>query len=108
MGLVEVPIACTLDGDAAGDRLEEWRAALAVVDEVQVSEQVARLRMPGDDEAFLRLVDLAEREKQCCAFFEFSIDLDGERRWLRIGVPEEAAGILTAFVASVTDNSGRR
>jgi hypothetical protein len=102
IGLVKVPIACSLDAEAVGDRLEEWRAAFALVDEVRVTEQVARLRLTGDDEALLRVVDLAEREKQCCPFFAFSIDLDGERRWLRIAVPEEAAGVLTGFIASLT------
>jgi hypothetical protein len=103
---VKVPIACTLSTNAAEDRLGEWQAAYALVDEVDAAPCVVRLRLSDDDQALLHVVDLAQREKQCCAFFDFSIELDGSRRWLRITVPEEASDVLAAFADSMTISSG--
>jgi hypothetical protein len=43
--------------------------------------------------------DLAQREKACCSFFEFSIELDVASWWLVIRVPPEAAPVLADFAA---------
>jgi hypothetical protein len=96
--VVDVPVACTLSSSDATERLAEWRLLLSSgVDRTEVGETVARFRLVGDDDALVAVVDLAEREKACCSFFEFAIELDGARRWLRVGVPPdspEAAAVL--------------
>jgi len=97
---MKVPIACSLTADGAKDRVAEWRDALATdVEQVEVGGTVARLRLRSGDEALGRIVDLAEREQECCPFFGFSIDLVHGERWLRISVPDDGATILDDLVS---------
>jgi hypothetical protein len=93
--VTHVPIACTLSEAAAVDRVDEWRDFLrTAVVTTEAGETTGRaLLKPGDD-VLLRAVDLAEREKACCAFFEFSVALDDRGRWLTIAVPPDATAIL--------------
>ena len=99
--MTRIPIACTLTPEAAEDRVGEWRRFLTahtdVVDHRSPTEVAVRLR-PGDD-ALLAAADMARREKACCSFFTFSIALAADARWLRVAVPEDAAPILSDFVA---------
>lgn len=53
-----------------------------------------RIRLGPSTEDLLVAVDLAEREKACCEFFQFSIELGPDVRWLVMGVPPEAIGVL--------------
>lgn len=100
--MVKVPIACTLTADDAGDRVEEWRAFLASdIEAVDGRPPDARLRLREGDDVLLRAVDLAEREKSCCSFFRFSVQLDEGRRWLRVEVPEDASAILGDLLSLV-------
>lgn len=90
-----VPIACTLTLDDAGVRIEEWRRFLSgsnVVADRASGEQL-RIRLGPSTEVLLAAVDLAEREKVCCEFFQLSIELGPDTRWLVIGVPPEAISV---------------
>jgi hypothetical protein len=100
-GVARVPIACTLTEEAAVDRVDEWRQFLgaSVVATEKSDPASARLLLDGGDDVLLRAVDLAEREKDCCAFFDFGVDLDERGRWLTIGVPADAAPILEQLLA---------
>jgi hypothetical protein len=96
---VRVPIACTLTSDDASARIEEWRRFLNgpdVAGERMSCEQL-RIRLGQSTEVLLVAVDLAEREKACCEFFQFSIELGPESRWLAIDVPPEAVGVIYDF-----------
>jgi hypothetical protein len=93
--VAKIPIACTLSEDAAVDRLEEWRQFLRTGVVTTDSEDVtARVLLKSDNGVLLQAVDLAEREKACCSFFDFGIALDDRGRWLTIAVPPDAAPIL--------------
>jgi hypothetical protein len=96
---VRVPIACTLATDDASDRIEEWRRFLNRSDVVadRTSGEQLRIRLGPLKEDLLAAVDLAERERACCEFFQFSVELGPESRWLVVGVPPEAIGILDDF-----------
>ena len=65
------------------------------------SEARARFRLGGSAEDLLVAVDLARREKECCAFFDFSVEVGTDACWLVAGVPYEAARVLTDFVRLV-------
>jgi hypothetical protein len=43
-------------------------------------------------------VALAQREKECCPFFDVSLALDADKRTLVLAVPEGAEDVLAAFV----------
>ncbi len=104
MRVTKIPIACSLTPDAVVDRMEEWRFLLStMVIRVERAPNQATLTL-GDGDALLMATDLAEREKACCPFFEFSIELEGLERRLLIGVPTEAEEILTELLAVTQPN----
>jgi len=93
------PIACTLTADAAVDRMAEWKALLStMVERVDVVTTRATLTLVGGTEALVAAADLAERERACCAFFRFSLELDGSGTRLLIEVPPDAQAILTGLL----------
>ncbi len=98
---MQVPIACTLTTDAAGGRIEEWRRFLAqhTAAVERTSDRRLRVRLTDTDRALQGAVDLARREKACCAFFEFSISVGADASWLCVEVPSDAVAILTEFAS---------
>lgn len=93
-----VPIACTLTANDVPARLAEWKAfARESILSCDIEPLSARLRLTPGDGALLAAVSLAQREKACCAFFEFSIALDDGDRWLCVSVPEGAGETLAGF-----------
>ncbi len=98
--MTRVPIACTLTAAEVDDRVGEWRELLARgVEERRLEGTVAHLRLVPGDDILVTAVDLAQREKTCCGFFSFSIEVDSSARWLRVEVPADAATILADLVA---------
>ena len=101
---VEVPIACSLDAAALGERAEEWRALVrAAVVSVSSDDTSVRLELRPTDAALTDAVGLAQREKQCCPFFEVSLVLDADRRTLVLAVPDGAQQVVAAFAALLSD-----
>ena len=97
---MRVPIACTLTAEEQPDRLGEWKAFLGThVESAELAPTEARLKLRAGDKAFTTAADLALREKQCCAFFEFNLRLDTDGRWMTIGVPDDAAPILADLLS---------
>jgi anti-sigma-K factor RskA len=95
-----VPVACSLDGAALGERAEEWRALVAAsVTAVEAGALTVRLVLRDSDGALTAAVALAQREKRCCAFFDVSIALEADRRTLVLAVPDGAEEAMAAFVA---------
>jgi hypothetical protein len=98
---MRIPIACTLTSQSAAARLEEWRSFFA--QSIDVAERIddvhLRVRLNGSTEDLEAAVDLARREKACCAFFVFSIEVEADASWLSVTVPPDAAEILAGFVS---------
>ncbi len=96
--MTQIPIACTLsdaDKNTRGDEWGQFRAANVV--EVIRTATSARMRLKDGNEVILNAIDLARREKACCAFFEFRLELLPDEVWLEVGAPVEAAAILDAL-----------
>ncbi len=93
-----VPIACTLTADDLPTRVNEWKSFVRdwVLDREEGSLS-ARLRLAPGDEALVAAVSLAQREKECCAFFEFAVAIEADTRWLCVSVPEGAESTLASF-----------
>jgi len=92
--VTKVPIACTLTVDAAVDRVAEWKELLSTaVDRVDHDANHATLTMLGTKD-LVAVTELAERERLCCSFFQFSIEVDETETRLHIVVPSEAEPIL--------------
>jgi len=97
--VTKAPIACTLTSDAVVDRVAEWRDLLSRrVRRIDHDKNHATLVLLGT-EALLVAAELAERERVCCSFFQFSIELDGTETRLRVGVPAEAEPVLRELIA---------
>jgi hypothetical protein len=93
------PIACSLDASSLGSRAEEWRALVAwSVSSAEVDGRAVRLVLRDTDADLTAAVALAQREKECCPFFNVSITIEADRRTLVLAVPEGAEDMLAAFV----------
>ena len=93
----EVPIACSLDAASFRERAEEWR--VLAISSVQIAGTAVRLVLGPSDTDLIAAVALAQREKECCPFFEVSVELQADRRTLVLAVPDGAEEVLDAFVA---------
>ena len=95
----QIPIACSLTSDDAAVRGDEWRTFVANdVTEVARGATGARLQLREGADTLLTAVDLSRREKACCPFFEFSLDLLSDGIWLVVRAPEDAAPVLDALL----------
>ncbi len=65
---------------------------------MEVDDRVVRLVLRDSDAALTTAVALAQREKECCPFFDVSLTLEADRRTLLLAVPEGAQDVLAAFV----------
>lgn len=101
------PIACSLDAAGYDDRITEWRAfgrsSVTATDHVGT---VARFKLADGDSVLATAASLAQREKECCPFFAFSIELEPAERWLKASVPPDAIETLSSFVALLQTPSG--
>jgi hypothetical protein len=94
------PIACSLNAGSFQARADEWRALLASsVASLEADDRAVRLELRDSDAALTAAVALAQREKECCAFFDVSLKLEADRRTLVLAVPDGAREALAAFVA---------
>jgi hypothetical protein len=101
------PIACSLDAVSFRERAGEWRAFMASsVVSVQAGDTAVRLELRETEAALTAAVDLAQREKRCCAFFDVSIVVEADRRTLVMAVPDGAEDVLASFVL-LLGSSGR-
>jgi anti-sigma-K factor RskA len=97
------PIACSLDAGSLADRVEEWRALVAtLVVAVEAEPAAVHLVLESSETALVAAVELAQREKQCCPFFDVVIDIGVERRTLSLRVPDGAEEAMATFVAMLT------
>ncbi len=98
---MQIPIACNLDVPAATDRIEEWRNALrtSVTAAIRTAPGRVELRLANGPTAAGHLVDLARREKACCEFFTFTVEIEAEGATMVVQVPDHATAVLDDFVS---------
>ena len=98
---MEIPIACTLQHASARAQADEWRGLLARL--VERSERIApdalRLWLKAEPEELAELISLAQRERACCGFFRFSLEIDAGAVIFLVGVPQGAVVVLDDFAA---------
>ncbi len=90
----DAPVACSLDGPAASDRIRQWQALLAGADREPIADGI-KLTMPSDRAA--HVAGLAAAEQQCCPFFDFRLHLAGQQVHLEVRGPAEATTMLTGL-----------
>jgi hypothetical protein len=98
---VKIPIACTLKPGDARAQLGAWQELLRRV--VDDSERISpnRLDLSLSPNADIGpVIDLAQCEVACCAFFSFTIEIQADRLVLAVEVPNDAIEILDQLVLS--------
>ena len=80
------------------ERIAEWRTFYrSSVTSLESSGSALRLQLKETDGALVAAADLSQREKKCCAFFQFAVTLGSDARWLVISVPDGAEETLSTF-----------
>jgi hypothetical protein len=75
--------ACTLDAPQLRERLREWRALRDAAGAIEPIVGGARLVL-SSDEPMGAVADLVARESECCAFYAFTLRIEGPTRQLEI------------------------
>ena len=94
------PVVCTLEEEARPVREAEFRDLLS--ESLIASERIERglrLRFRADEGVEDKVRDLARREKECCAFFEFHVVCEGDRVRLDWRGPEGAQELFDVVQA---------
>ena len=92
-----IPIACSLDEQARGRRVEDWRTAARTF--VVAREPVdGGLRLALRREAPIGfLAELAAAEQACCPFFAFTLTIDARGSALEVRAPADASAMVEAL-----------
>jgi hypothetical protein len=97
-------LSVSLTGWEQADRGNEFAAilkrGLLTREETDRGMRLRFRRSPGLHED---LSDLTRREKECCAFFEFSIEVSDQELVLEVGAPPEARPMVERLFAEATD-----
>jgi MerR family transcriptional regulator, copper efflux regulator len=92
----DVPIACTLSGDAMPGRMEDWQRVLRFVRDRGPVAGGVRLELdpsvPLDD-----VVRLVAAEQKCCRFFSFAVTVDERGIGLEVRAPDDALPVVHAL-----------
>ena len=95
-----IPIVCSLTGSELADRGNEFAAILGrgllAREETLDGIRLRFRRSPGLQED---LAELTSREKECCPFFDFRIQVAGEELVLEVGAPPEARPMVDRLFA---------
>jgi DNA-binding transcriptional MerR regulator len=96
-----VPVGCTLNGDGQAARHAEWADLLGRATGRSDTGCGADITFPADPDLAGRLAALAAREKQCCTFFAFTLDLTAAGSvTLHVRAPQEAGALVAGLLAA--------
>ncbi|MFG2336216.1 MerR family transcriptional regulator [Streptomyces yangpuensis] len=90
----EAPVACTLGVAELGERTARWQALIARSTGREEITDGVRLLFPGAPELAAELAALAAAEQDCCAFFDFTLNLAPTHLTLTVRAPEATAPLL--------------
>ena len=93
----ETPIACTLDGGAMPQRINDWRAILAYSTGCAANDGSVRVAF-ADSVPITQLAELVAAEQRCCSFIQFSITVDQRGIGLEAVAPTDALPIVFALL----------
>ena len=91
--------ACTLPTVERPLRLAEFDSVFALATSVEYDGRTARLHLSGLPALREAVVDLTNRESQCCSFFAFTVDGTESEVDLTIAAPVQHEEIVAALVA---------
>lgn len=93
-----VPIACSLEGDDARRRSQEWKVLIRHHLEVARSDQHLTIRFKASDMLRADLTRLVVAERRCCGFVAWELDDRGDEILLSVsGDPIGVKAMAEAF-----------
>ncbi len=96
---MDVPVTCRLNEATARSQVVKWREALDV--SIRAAERISpaelALRLRDDLAGVGDLLRLAQRERECCPFFGFTLQVEPHVITLTVSVPDDAIPILDEF-----------
>lgn len=100
---MDIPVACSLTASDARAQLDEWKElfARAVTSAERVSPRRFEALLQPELPELSELVQLAQREKACCPFFDFALIIDAASTKFVVSVPDHASSVLDHFVANI-------
>lgn len=98
-GLIDVPIACTLEPPAMPDRLAAWASVLTHATHRTALDGGLRIHL-GSDVDLGDLGRLIGAEQHCCAFLQFTLTVDANGTVLEVRAPEPAGEMITELFGS--------
>ena len=97
----EPPIVCTLEPDAAPERLREWQSVLDHVETRRAIPDGVTLRFPRDPDVLAVLASVAAKEVACCSFFTFTLTIDAGGASLAVAAPADAVPLVRELFGPV-------
>jgi DNA-binding transcriptional MerR regulator len=88
------PIVCTLEPEAAPDRLREWQAVFDHIETRRVTPDGVTLRFPRDPAVLAAVAAVAAKEVACCSFFTFALTIDAQSVWLSVAAPPDGVELV--------------
>jgi DNA-binding transcriptional MerR regulator len=99
VGPAEITFGCTLSGDGQTARFAEWVELLTRASSKTDTDGGADITFPADPDLAGQLATLAVREKECCSFFTFTLDMTAARSiTLCIRAPQGAEPLVAELL----------
>jgi hypothetical protein len=93
-----IPIACSLEGDDARRRSQEWTALIGQRLEIERSNFHLAVRFEANDKLRADLARLVAAERHCCGFVAWELDDRGDEIVLSVsGDPIGVSAMAEAF-----------
>ena len=97
--MTRIPIACTITAAEVPDRVALMARLGRRLERVERTERRALLHFTPDGEVEADLRRFAVDEKQCCQFWELTVEAGASGLMLRWDGPPEAAALLDDLLA---------
>ncbi|MGW5276935.1 MerR family transcriptional regulator [Streptomyces sp. NPDC004044] len=88
------PVACTLSAGQLGERSGQWQALVAQASGREEIADGLRLTFPARPELAGKIAALAAAEQDCCAFFDFTLQMTPAALVLKVRAPEAGSSLL--------------
>lgn len=97
--------ACTLPTEDRPLRLAELEGLFTLASDVRLEGGTARMHLSGDPGLMDSVVDLTDRETQCCSFFRFAVTGSDTEVDLEVSAPAEHHAVVSALASLAREAS---
>jgi hypothetical protein len=101
-GPAEIAVACTLSGDGQATRFAEWAELFTQATGQTDADGGVEITFPAVPDLAGRLAALPAREKECCSFFAFTLDITATASiTLHIRGPQDAEPLVAELLGQI-------